>query len=1150
MAKSDEAVMQQLLDIEQGSVPCVNWDERVVWRKLFLESIFRISKPLPQYWVIDALDECPGFSVLLNMIAKAPPHLRVFFTGRPNIEIEQSIKLLSSNIERHQLSSQDTTEDLNSLINSRMDRLPIGDGNSQKELKEKLLAKSSGSFLWLSLILQELKCAYTDESAEEILNEVPEDMNKLYTRMLGGLNFNGRAMTLTKSVFMWTLFSVRTLTIDEMQSAIKLDINQTLQNLARSVPGICGQLVIVDQVGRIRCIHQTAQKFLLQQDEFPALSMSSQESHTKMALVCLKVLAADQESRSAKSWADLRSGGLDMKIVDYACHHFSDHLHRCSTQDSAVWHFLCQFLDRSVSLWIEYLAMKGKLYVMVKTAKHLREYLKRRLKQMNPISAGKGKLESWIKDIVKLCTKFRTSLALSPSSIHTIIPAICPAESNISFKNAHGRSVITVKGLSCLSWDDCLAVIDYPRCPTCAVALSDLYLAVATSDGKIYLYHGDSLQMKCIFSHGGRAKTLVFINDCAYLASAGLCSIKVWELRSQTQVLAFDTSSPVIGLSSPYGTSTLVAATIDNYLSIWDIQQRLEKDRWHWPGAAHESRSRMLSRAPGKAMLSSENNFLAVCYRGLPIYIFDNDTRVLLGYCSRSKTTNPMEAVDSPVDALCFNSGREINVLAVSYGDGDLCIFDLRSMQLRHRRSRVFASTIVCSPDGRALLVGNLNGDIEIFEFCGVEGERLSLIHKIRAHEDDIRSMAFSDDGLRFADIRESQCRVWEPSALVRSDTEDGTRSERSVESIPLLSQDILTEEVQGSKISAFCEGLSGDFIFCGCVDGSVAYYEVQEATCKGFINRSTSNIGITCIACTGKNILITADESGRLLIMTIGKHGDALEVVCPPIEIHSDEPIKTLLTGPSGDRVLLYCSRSVSLWTVAGEQVGSAIVLRHEDETIVRIHPVRTDYFLIIGKENIRVFSWTDGLELSPFPEEKIGDLTIQVTPYSPKHVQVSHFSDLLGINKRPDHAGYIAALIKSDGGPTSPKKLPASATSLLKVWPGSSITDFSPCFHPEALHDPGNVSHRISQIIAVDGSKLYFLDTDHWVCSLTLDGPTLSAETARRHFFLLSEWQNDFQRFDIIYLPTRRDFAIASRGRLGIVKRGLDVEEQWLPL
>jgi hypothetical protein len=47
-------------------------DYRTIWRKLFLEGIFRIElSRQPLYWVIDALDSCKNNSELIPLLVKA-----------------------------------------------------------------------------------------------------------------------------------------------------------------------------------------------------------------------------------------------------------------------------------------------------------------------------------------------------------------------------------------------------------------------------------------------------------------------------------------------------------------------------------------------------------------------------------------------------------------------------------------------------------------------------------------------------------------------------------------------------------------------------------------------------------------------------------------------------------------------------------------------------------------------------------------------------------------------------------------------------------------------------------------------------------------------------------------------------------------------
>ncbi|KAL8699347.1 MAG: hypothetical protein Q9201_006059 [Fulgogasparrea decipioides] len=803
LAKSDEAVLRKVLHIEKDALPCTQWDERTLWRKLFVGCIFKVSKPLPQYWVIDGLDECPKFSTFVSLTAKAPSCLRMFFTSCTTPEAEKSLVSLGSLVEHYQMQGQDTLDDLGIFIDSRMNRLPAGDEQGQMKLRNKLLEKSSGSFLWVSLIVQELEQAYSEEVAEEVLDEVPEDMNRLYARMLENLPQNERAMRLAKAIFMWTLFSFWALTVSEMQCAVKLDSNQTVHNLGRSISAICGQLLGVDQSNRVHSIHQTTQVFLLQQDIVPSLAMDRQESHTRIAQSCLKLLANNNFAQATR--LHKTNGALalapDLKLVEYACVYFSDHLQKCSSDDQTAWDLLCKFLDSNVPSWIESLSVKGRL-------------------------------------------------------------------------------------------------------------------------------------------------------------------------------------------------------------------------------------------------------------------------------------------------------------------------------------SR---------------------GSIQIFEFGGSEGEKLLPIHRIDAYEDGIRSIAFGSDSLRFADIRVSQCRVWEPVVLVRSEVGDGSQSEIS-QAVTLVPKSVgMLEGPQDPEITAVCHDHSGGFVFCGKEDGAVVCFETQNATQLGILYRHAVNVRISSIAYSEQGrILVSADESGRVLVNTISPSENTSDMITALSEIRSQESITALMLDPAGARMLVQGNKYAHVWTIAGEKVGSPITTTDDDGTHdILIHLSKTESFIIIGSQDTRTYSWTDGREMHPPSRDTFGTTSFEVTPPSPIHPQVIHLPDPAPSDSSSHHrpANFIAHLSHPNPPPSSPPSTP----SKLEIWPTSTLPPSSALQRPEPLPDPENLGAKVRQVIAVPGNQLLFLDKDNWVCSHDLAKLTLSASAVTRHFFLLSEWQSGGGGFFIDYLPVKREFAIAFKDCVLVVKKGLENVESW---
>ena len=131
-----------------------------------------------------------------------------------------------------------------------------------------------------------------------------------------------------------------------------------------------------------------------------------------------------------------------------------------------------------------------------------------------------------------------------------------------------------------------------------------------------------------------------------------------------------------------------------------------------------------------------------------------------------------------------------------------------------------------------------------------------------------------------------------------------------------------------------------------------------------------------------------------------------------------------------------------------------------------------------------------------------------------------------------------YIAHLFPSQFG-----------TNTLQVWFAESLSDSTSSSTPEPRPDPDHLGSKIRQVIAVWDTKLLFLDTNLWVCSLDLSEQETSAEAVKRHFFLLSEWQGGVgsEPFIMIFSETKREFLIAFKERLLVVKRGLDLAEPW---
>ncbi|KAK2758996.1 hypothetical protein FQN54_003094 [Arachnomyces sp. PD_36] len=1135
MAHSDETILRRISKLSGGSDTWEQLDERTLWRKVFLGSIFKEPNPKQIYWVIDALDECRRFSTLVSLLAKAPPYLRIFLTSRNTPEVYQGLASHGAAIENYSIQEPDTLADLRIYIDSRTHFLPAGDDGNQEGLRAKILERANGSFLWTSLVVRELEGVYSEEAAEEVLNEVPADMNDLYAQMLKSIPPKG--LKLAQSVFIWTLLANRPLSLEELKSTIKSDTSETIHNLAQVIMAICGQLIRVNQNGQVQCVHQTAKMFLLHQEVVPSLVIVKSKAHSRIAELCLRSLNMHFGKRlGRKAKAPVTSVASEADIADYAALYFSDHLHKCASEDSKLWTLLAEFLENNALAWIEYLAQTGRLQHLTRTAKNLKSYLVRRLKHIQPFSNEEESLEAWIQDLIRLNAKFRTALTSCPSAIHHVVPALCPSESVISRAYASRPRGIIVKGLTETSWDECLVRIEYPNMRTSAVAHGDRYLAVAVSNGTIFLYLRDSAESNATLSHGERVRILTFSSDDLYLASSGLRKVRIWDLQTQTQTWSFDVRHLPLSLAFIDENMSLVAATHGNYTISWDLQDdQNEEETWSWASSFQEALGQEKPvQPPGKALLSEDCSVLAVSYRAKPIYLFDMMTESLIGSCSRfSAGTAGSQYV---VDGLAFNPSPEINVLVASYGDGELVVFDLWTAEPRYRGQDVFAHTLACSPDGRMLVTGSAKGTIQIFEFSGAQGTNLTLIYRIDSFEDGIHGVAFSNDSLRFTDIRRSQCRVWEPSVLISNDDDKGSQSELS-QAVTLKPKSVgMLEGPPEAEITAICLHPSGNYMFCGKEDGTVTYFDVKGAAQREVLYQHAQNIRITCIAyCEKGGLLVTADESSRILVTAIKCSSTGCELLSRVADMRSDEPVLGLLVDNSGERLLAQGRGSARVWTTLGAKTNTKIILTHFGEGYTFFnHPFESDVFLVAGPKYPAVHPWNEESETIDTNEN--GARAIEVNEQLQPTLNSQPVKPIPSANLKSSNK-LIATLSRSHSGSERDPQ------HKLMVWDASKISLNDEWPETITLPEFEHISANTRQIICVTGSVALFLDKDLWICSVDITRWVAERQGARRHFFLLSEWRGDTQDFLVKYVHTRREFLVVKKHDVLVVRRGLDV-------
>ena len=124
-------VFKTLLDVRGLDDQLTKTDYRTIWRKLYVEGIFRVKFDRVQYWVIDALDECKSDSELVPLLLKIAEtcSIRIFLTSRDSPEIYRYRGHSKVPIIPVVISADDTESDIISYIEANLSNFSSGDND-------------------------------------------------------------------------------------------------------------------------------------------------------------------------------------------------------------------------------------------------------------------------------------------------------------------------------------------------------------------------------------------------------------------------------------------------------------------------------------------------------------------------------------------------------------------------------------------------------------------------------------------------------------------------------------------------------------------------------------------------------------------------------------------------------------------------------------------------------------------------------------------------------------------------------------------------------------------------------------------------------------------------------------------------------------
>lgn len=1133
MAVLNIHVRKKLLQLIDRGVRFEQENAKNIWRKILEPVLVNNGAIQPQYWIMDALDECSDIASFFSILSKFGNHMpiKIFITSRRLESIKAGFAQLEqipsvSPVLSTEIQMQDTRDSIFQYLTKNQHKIHAGTELQRAELLGKIIDKAQGCFLWVRLVLEELSTVWTMKQIERVLDDVPQGMDLLYSRAVELLLARpSHSVTVAKAILMWTVYAIRPLTVAELQSALQLDIGTTVQDPEDAIPSLCCQLVHVDKSGRVFIVHLTARTFLQERGLESPLTFCPISGHRRILQVCLQLLISDEMKPPRSRRGNEKVGGRtrpprqQSAFLTYAALYFSEHMRKTTSNNDVVNPLLHQFLEKNVFTWIEFLAKHDSLNVLTGAADHIKNYYQRQSKYFPPLGEQIHLADAWTADLHRLVAKFGTVLARRPSSIYSLIPPFCPSSSAIATVFGKPARCIQVVGIQDIGWDDRLSCIDSGGLQCYAVASGEGYFAVGFGSS-VVLHHATTCQRWRELNHGDIVRRLGFDRTGNWLVSAGRRDLKLWDLEGgDTPRFTFTVAHDILTFSLQEEADGIIAALKNNTTVRWSLQsgEILVDNPWR---SVFDDEGQF-RRPPLLATFSFDQTILAIAYRGRPIQLWDLEDDEFLGFVGRENQDLASLALGSNTSpsSLVFHPEESVPLLAAAYEDGDLCLFDYDELNLV-KIIEANAQILACSSNGATLATGNAAGMVQLLDF-----ETLQLLFRVNAVDYGIRDLAFSSDGLRLIDARGTQCNVWEPSlpsARSRSDDASSNRVPPEPRIVGLMDGEV--------EITTMATEESSKWFFIGKSDGSVWLYRTSDGKPQRLLYRhGYHDISVTLMAWGDKtNILATSDVSGRFMVFHLPR--DASGGFTEPVEridvrgnIHRKVPISGLLLNKANDLLLVSTAESDAVWDLGTDTRMFTFRVSPRQPFGWVNNPLDETERILVGTGGAEVWDWKScrlkvsatELTLTSKIPSPLGSWRVKSVIEAPNGRILVEYSDV--------HAGSST-----------------TATYLLNA------RDF--CGHhgelvPSAAFS--NVTRDLTHLIGVSGSKVFFLDKRLGICSIEfLDGKQPGFRHVN-HCFIPRDWCNRRGALRIL-VTGNGDILFARTEEVAVVKHAVAFEDE----
>ncbi|KAK8038536.1 hypothetical protein PG993_006947 [Apiospora rasikravindrae] len=712
-------VQQRILQICRKDRGVASGDYRTLHRKIWDQGIFRASVGHePTYWVLDAFDECRSGTelakFLMRVMEKLGGRVRIMATSRhPHMHFS----IPPTAITYREIDVSDIQNDIAKYLDTTEHELQGASSFERGLLKERILGKSNGCFLWVVLVLQRLGKTVGSQARLRALEETPPGMDRLYARILRTMSEKD---DLSKQILIWITCAVRPLTVAELKYVLEKLVMDEISDVETFLSQFCYDLVYVDGNMCVKMRHSSATRFLVRKDinsEFDALVIDEESANTSLAMACLNYLNGPE--LRAKKRKMVASAHGESAFGAYACSALHEHINKCSASDAGVLEAIATFLKSNVLFWIEHLTSVGKLETVLHMAQVLKVFLRRKSRVDLLLGEEVLTIDAWTTDLVRLVSKFGKQLLAYPESILHLIPPFCPAESapytQFASSGSGVSAVIQVRGLSAKTWDDYLCAV-IPSEPSTgdssgigrrerlhSIGVSDDGFCIGTSLGRVCMFNDSTCLEEKTISHGGPVTHVHYATSRPLLASFGKRTVRIWNTEAWEMQWEVNARHSCLAMHFVDDDQLLLVALQNNTLLALNLIDRTFAATSWTDNLDDPYRNWYHGVAPRCATFNADLSLLAVGYSGrsVMVYSYELDSHELLDEERGVSDDVDHQQNFTHIYCMVFSRLPDTSLLAVNYGTAELVLFDTEAGSVVAKSSPAYFSTLTGYKRGR-----------------------------------------------------------------------------------------------------------------------------------------------------------------------------------------------------------------------------------------------------------------------------------------------------------------------------------------------------------------------------------------------------------------------------------------------------------------